>query len=41
MGHVMHVGGRRKICIKIMFGKFNRLFGRPRSRWEYNIKVHL
>ena len=42
MGHVAHMGERRSIC-NALVGKpeGNRQLGRPRRRWEDNIKMDL
>ena len=41
-GHVAHMGGRRSIY-KVLVGKHEgkRPLGRPRHRWEDNIKMDL
>jgi len=42
MGHVAHMGERRgahRVLMGIPEGK--RLLGRPRHRWEDNIKMYL
>jgi len=40
--HVAHMGERRCVC-RVLVGKLEgkRPFGRPRRRWEYNIKLDL
>jgi len=39
-GHVACVGESRTAC-RVLIGNLKRPFGRPRGRWEDNIKVHL
>ena len=41
-GHVQHMGERRGVC-SVLVGKLEgkRPLGRPRHRWEYNIKMDL
>ena len=41
-GHVARMGKRRDVC-RVLVGKpeGNRPFGRPRRRWEHNIKMDL
>jgi hypothetical protein len=41
-GHVMHMGEKRGVY-RVLVGKpkGKRLFGRPRHRWEDNIKMDL
>ena len=41
-GHVARMGERRDVC-RVLVGKpeRNRPFGRPRRRWEHNIKGDL
>ena len=42
MGHVARVGERRGVC-RVLVGTHEgkRLLGRPRRRWEDNIKIDL
>jgi hypothetical protein len=42
VGHVVHVGERRGIC-RVLVGKpeGKRPLGRPRHRWEDDIKMDL
>jgi hypothetical protein len=40
--HVAHIGERRGVC-RVLVGKpeVKRALGRPRHRWEDNIKIEL
>jgi hypothetical protein len=41
-GHIAHMGDRRGVCrVLDMKAERKRLLGRPRCRWEDNIKMDL
>ena len=42
MGHLLHTGEKR-IAYTVLVGKLGgkSLFGGPRGRWEYNVKMNL